>query len=427
MDALILIVILVLLVLSATFSGSETAFTASSRAFIARQSKEGNRNAARIAKLGKRKDRFIAALLVGNNFVNTTATALASGLLIAWFGEGGVLYASLVMTVLLVIFAEVLPKTYALQRPDDAALKAAPFLALVDRVLGPLGSLVNIILSRLLRAIGGAPDAGAGQGEEELQGLIDLYGIEEKGAAQRAAREERQMLRGVLALDDLTVEDVMTQRMRIVGLPADLDPDEIVSRLLSAGHSRLVLWGETNDDVVGIVDAKVALAAFAEARRDGRSADIRAFATPPVFVPESRPLREQLESFRNGSSQKMNLVVDEHGDLAGLVTLEDIVEVVFGQIAQPGEAIIADPKDSGHVTVRGDTRLREIERALEWDLPEREAATVGGLIVSERGGVPEVGTAIEIDGYRFKILERHGRRISSVEIRRLPRAVADPE
>jgi Mg2+/Co2+ transporter CorB len=417
--------IVVLLVLSALFSGSETAFTAASNAFVSRRAKEGSKNAKRLARLRDDKDRFIAALLVGNNFVNTTATALASGLLIGWFGEQGVVYASLVMTVVLVIFAEVLPKTYAIQRADETALRAAPFLSLTMRLVGPIGAAVNWVLRIVFRLFGIQPAVvRTGQTEEELQGLIDIYGTDEIAEARAVAIEERQMLRGVLALDDMTLDEVMTQRSRIVGLPAEASARELLSILSKSRHSRMPIW-DGGDEVGGIVDARAALRALEAAGWDSERIDLKASAMQVVYVPETRSLREQLHSFRL-SPNKMALVVDEYGALTGLVTLDDILEVIVGQIAERGEQIIADPDDSGVVVVRGDTRLREINRALDWDLPQDEISTIGGLAVRREKGLPAVGGRIEIGDYVLTILERHGLRIDSIEIRRTrPREVAE--
>lgn len=419
-----LAIILILLVMSALFSGSETAFTAASRAFVARRAKEGSRNAKRLARLNESKDRFIAALLIGNNFVNTTATALASGLLIAWFGENGVVYASLAMTVVLVLFAEVMPKTYALQRPDETALKAAPFLSITMHLMGPVASMVNWVLRIVFRLLHIAPVSNRpGQVAEELQGLIDIYGFDEVGDARDAAREERQMLRGVLALDDMTVADVMTQRRRMVGLNASDGPRSLISQLSVANHARLPLWGESRDEVIGILDTRAVLRALQAADYDASAVDLAPFLSKPLYVPETRPLRDQLHSFRT-APLKIALVVDEHGAIVGLVTLEDIVEVVVGQIAERGQPIITNTTGTGVTTVRGDTRIRDVNRALDWDLPGNEAETIGGLLVRRAGQLPPVDARVEIEGFAFRILERHGFRIDDVEIRRIDTEIA---
>jgi Mg2+/Co2+ transporter CorB len=419
-DLLILGAILALLVASALFSGMETAFTGASRAFVARRAREGDRSAQRLGELREKKDRLVAALLIGNNFVNTTATALASALLIAWFGDEGVIYASLVMTVALVLLSEVLPKTYALQNTDRVAIRAAPLLSLVFRVFGPLAAAANGIVRGLLAMVG----VKLGEGErtvteEELLGAIDLHGEGEVGVAEAAAREERRMLRGVLALDDLTAADVMTHRARIRALDADATAEQIAALLAESRFSRLPLWRRGGEEVLGVLDARGALRALRAAGGRMEAADLAAHALPPVFVPESRPLNELLQEFRR-SGRHLAFVVDEYGTLLGLITLEDVVEVVVGPIADRGEEAMPQPAADGSVEARGHMRVRDLNREYEWTLPENEAATLGGLVIETARTVPGVGAEIVIGRYRLKVLERRGLRLDRILVRREP-------
>jgi Mg2+/Co2+ transporter CorB len=419
-DLLLLGAILALLVASALFSGMETAFTGASRAFIARRAREGDHSAQRLGELRRKKDRLVAALLIGNNFVNTTATALASALLIAWFGDQGVIYASLVMTVALVLLSEVLPKTYALQNPDAAALRAAPLLSLAYRVFGPLAASANTAVRGLLAAFGVRLAEGERSAtEEELLGAIDLHGEGEVGVAERAAREERRMLRGVLALDDLTAADVMTHRARIRALDADATPEQIVATLAESRHTRLPLWRRGGEEVLGVLDARGALRALRAAGGRMEAADLAAHAIPPVFVPDSRPLNELLQEFRR-SGRHLAFVVDEYGTLLGLITLEDVVEVVVGPIADRGEEAMPQPGPDGSVEVRGHMRVRDLNREYEWTLPEGEAATLGGLVIETARTVPGVGAEIAIGPYRLKVLERRGLRLDRILVKREP-------
>jgi Mg2+/Co2+ transporter CorB len=268
LDLATVAVIVVLLVLSALFSGSETAFTGASRAFVTRRARAGDARAGRLAALRERKDRLIAAILVGNNLVNTTATALAAGLLIAWFGDEGVLYASLLMTAVLVVLGEVLPKTYAIQHPDRSALKATRLLSLTYRVFGPAAIGVNLIARGILGALGARAEGERAQSEEELMGAIALHG--EGGEDAEAAAEERRMLRGVLALDDLTVADVMTHRSRIEALDADAPAATNAARVATARHAWLPCWRDGGRDLLGVVETRAALRALAAAKGDAR-------------------------------------------------------------------------------------------------------------------------------------------------------------
>lgn len=411
-------VILLLLVASAAFSGSETAFTAASRAFVTRRAREGDRRAVALEGLGARRDQVVAAILVGNNLVNTTATAMASALLIAWFGEGGVVYASLVMTALLVVFAEVLPKTVALRSPDSAALRVTPLLSLVMRALGPVARLVGSLVTLTLRLFGIRPPPTERPGitEDELLGAIELHGLGQQGAADLAAREERRMLRGVLELDDMVVRDVMTHRSRVAVLDAEDPPAMLLEHLLASRHTRLPLLRQDREEILGIVTVRSALRALHAAGGDPARFDLVAVALPAVIVPETRALRAQLHEFRK-SAVKLAIVVDEYGAMRGIVTLEDIVEVVVGQIANRGEAILGDIGPGGTAEVRGDVRVRDLNREFGWDLPETEAVTIGGLLAARCHDIPVAGTEIAIGRYRIRAEERRGLRIDRVTVR----------
>ncbi|MBU8545575.1 MULTISPECIES: HlyC/CorC family transporter [Roseomonadaceae] len=414
---LMLGIILALLCASALFSGTETAFTAASRAFVTRRAKEGDRKAVTLGRLSERKDRVVAAILVGNNLVNTTATALASALLISWFGEGGVAYASLVMTALLVVFSEVLPKTLALRSPDTAALRVVPVLSGTMRLLGPVADVVNLLVRFTLRVFGGRPPEVEKPGitEDELLGAIDLHGMGHQGSADLAARQERSMLRGVLALDDMVMRDVMTHRSRVTSLNAAEPPEQLLAKVLASGHSRFPLLG-AGEEILGVVHARDVLRALHAAGDDRARMDLRAVAHPATLVIESRPLREQLQDFRKAPI-KMAMVLDEYGSLKGIVTLEDIMEVVVGQIAERGEAILGDLAQEGQVEVRGDVRVRDINRELGWELPEDEAATIGGLAVARHRGIPKVGAEITVEGFTLRVMERRGLRIDRLSVR----------
>lgn len=406
--------IAVLLVFSALFSGSETAFTGASRAFITRRARAGDPRAARLARLRDRKDQLIAALLVGNNLVNTTATALTAGILIAWFGEEGVVYASLVMTAVLVLLGEVLPKTYAIQHPDQASLRATPLLALTMRVFGPPAAAVNLAVRAILGRFGVRTGGERAQTEEELMGVIALHGEGSEDA--EAAVEERRMLRGVLALDDLTVADVMTHRSRIEALDAEAPATAKVARLLGTRHTWLPLWRDGGRDLLGVVETRAALRALHEAKGDPAALDLRALMEPSPLVPETRPLLDQLQAFRR-SRRHFAVVVDEYGQIAGLVTLHDLIEVVVGEITEAGETILADAvRSTGEAEVPGETRVRDLNRELDWSLPEDEAMTVAGLLTSASRGLPRRGEVVEIAGYLLEASDLRGRRVARVRI-----------
>jgi Mg2+/Co2+ transporter CorB len=253
--------------------------------------------------------------------------------------------------------------------------------------------------------------------EEELLGAIDLHGEGESGAAETAAREERRMLRGVLALDDLTAADVMTHRARIRALDADATPEQIAAMLADSRYSRLPLWRRGGEEVVGVLDARGALRALRAAGGKLEAADLAAHAVPAIFVPEGRPLNELLQEFRR-SGRHLALVVDEYGTLLGLITLEDVVEVVVGPIADRGEEAMPLPAPDGSVEARGHMRVRDLNREYEWTLPEGEASTLGGLVIETARTLPAVGAEVAIGAYRMKVLERRGLRLDRILVRR---------
>jgi Mg2+/Co2+ transporter CorB len=421
-----LLVIVGLLIASALFSGTETAFTAASRAFVTRRAKDGDRRGTTLARLSERKEHVVAAVLVGNNLVNTTATALASALLISWFGEGGVVYASLAMTALLVVFSEVLPKTVALRAPDAMALRVVPLLSFTMRVLGPVARFVNGLVRRTLLLVGVRPPEAERPGitEDELLGAIDLHGLGHYGPADLAAQEERRMLRGVLTLDDMAVKDVMTHRSRVEALDADAPPEKLLEQVLASPHARFPLWRRKGEDLLGVLHVRDVLRALHIAGGNPARMDLAAAAVPASAVIENRPLRDQLQDFRTNPI-RMAVVLDEYGSVKGIVTIEDIVEVVVGQIVERGEPILTNLADSGAVEVRGDVRVRHLNRELGWELPEDEAVTIGGLVVARQRGIPSVGDELVVGACSIRILERRGLRIERLGIRLLGAAGVD--
>jgi Mg2+/Co2+ transporter CorB len=318
--------------------------------------------------------------------------------------------------------SEVLPKTYAIQHPDATALRATPLLGLVLRLFGPAARVVNALVGWLLGLFGVTVTSGErAQTDEDLRGMIALHGL---GEADDAAIEERRMLNGVLSLDELTVADVMTHRRRIIGLDADAPPAARLERLLTSPYSRLPLWRGAGQEIIGVLDVKAALRALQQVGGDPARLDLAAIAERVPAVPEVRPLFDQLQEFRR-THRHLALVLDEYGQLRGLLTLEDIIEVVVGEISERGESILADSvAREGAIEVRGDTRVRDLNRELDWHLPEDEAATVAGLVLHIARGLPDIGTAVRAEGYTLTVAELRGRRISIVRI--AAPAAADP-
>jgi len=421
-DWFALAAVLLCLLLSFFFAGSETALTASSRASMHRLEKQGNRRAAIVNRLLDARERMIGALLFGNNAVNIAASSLATGVLLAWFGDVGVIYATVVMTVLIVVFAEVLPKTAAFNAPNRVALAVARPIDWTVRLLAPVLIAVEWLVRRVLRLIG----MNVGEGEsilsphEELRGAVDL--LHREGGVERL---DRDMLSGLLDLRDLTVSDVMIHRTEMLTVCADDPAEQVVKAVLEAEVTRIPLWKTKPENIVGILHAKDLLRAIQTADGDLAKIDATAIARPPWFVPDIRPLSEQLKAFRRRKTH-FALVVDEYGEVMGLVTLEDILEEIVGDITDEHDIVVPGvrPQPDGSVNVDGGVPIRDLNRAMEWNLPDSEATTVAGLVIHESRSIPEPGQTFTFHGFRFRVLRREKNRITALRITPLVRQPA---
>ncbi|MCR4379088.1 MAG: HlyC/CorC family transporter [Rhodospirillales bacterium] len=410
--------ILILLILSAFFSGSETALTASSRPLMHQLEKNGNPRAALVNRLQQKKDRLIGTLLVGNNLVNILASALATSLLMGLFGEAGVAIATVVMTLLVLIFSEIMPKTYAYRHANRVALLVAPPINVIMTVFTPFVRTVNWVVRVVLRLFGADPHSTDTlySPEDELRGVIELHTTESKGEA----RESSIMLRSVLDLQDVQVGEIMTHRKDIDTINADMPVDDAIALVLNSAYTRIPLWRENPDNVVGILHAKALLR---EVRaQDGnlkklKDLNLVAMAATPWFIPEQTLLLDQLQAFRD-RHEHFALVVDEYGSLMGIVTLEDILEEIVGDISDetdvqaPGVNLHAD----GSVIVQGDVTIRDLNRQLDWELPDEEASTIAGLVLHESRRIPEVGQTYMFYGFRFEVLRRRRHQITAIRI-----------
>jgi Mg2+/Co2+ transporter CorB len=413
-DWLAVLAIVVCLMLSFFFAGSETALTASSRATMLRLAQDGNRQAGIVNRLLEARERLIGALLLGNNAVNILASSLATSVFLVWFGDVGVLYATALMTVVVVIFAEVLPKTIAFNAPDRMALLVARPMALVVRVLAPVLMAIEAVVRLILRVIG----IRIGENEpilsahEELRGAVDL--MHREGTVEKL---DRDMMGGLLDLRDLTVSDVMVHRTEMVTVNADDPSEEIVNAVLKAEFTRVPLWRGTTENIVGILHAKDLLRALKNVEGDLSQIDIMAIALPPWFVPDIRPLSEQLKAFRRRKTH-FALVVDEYGEVEGLVTLEDILEEIVGDISDEHDVPVPGvrPQPDGSVNVDGAVPIRDLNRAMDWNLPDAEATTVAGLVIHEARSIPDVGQSFTFHGFRFSVLRKDRNRITALRI-----------
>src|ERR1700686_1004264 len=413
-DWLALVTVFVLLLLSAFFAGSETALTASSRASMARLEKQGNKRAGIVNRLLEQRERLLGALLFGNNAVNIAASALATGVLLTWFGHAGVLYATVVMTIVVVVFSEVLPKTAAFNAPDRIALAVARPMFWFVKLFGPVLMAIEALVRWLLKQIGMTvgEDQEVLSGREELRGAVDL--LHSEGGVETL---DRDMFGGVLDLRDLVVSDVMIHRTGMITLNADDPPENLVKAVIASPVTRLPLWRGNPENIVGILHVKDLLRALHAVEGDASKVDIAALMAPPWFVPETRPVSEQLKAFRRRKTQ-LALVVDEYGVVEGLVTLEDILEEIVGDITDEHDVAIPGVRrrPGGWANGEGAGPLRDLNRVMDWNLPDEEATTIAGLVIHEARTIPEVGQSFTFHGFRFRVQRKHRNRIMPLRI-----------
>ena len=418
-DWLSLLIVFICLLLSAFFAGSETALTASSRASMARLEKQGNKRAAIVNRLLAQRERLLGALLFGNNAVNIAASALATGVLLAWFGHAGVLYATIVMTILVVVFSEVLPKTAAFNAPDRIALLVARPMQLIVTVLRPradddrgTGALAAQVHRHDCRR--GSGSAVGARGIARRRRSVPREGEVEK--------LDRDMFGGVLDLRELVVSDVMIHRTDMITLNADDAPEAIVNAVIASPVTRIPLWRDNPENIVGILHVKDLLRALHAVDGDAAKVDIASLLKAPWFVPDTRPVSEQLKAFRRRKTP-FALVVDEYGDVEGLVTLEDILEEIVGDITDEHDVAMPGVRrqPDGSINVDGGVPIRDLNRVMDWNLPDEEATTIAGLVIHEARSIPDVGQSFTFHGFRFRVLRRSRNRITALRIQPLPR------
>ncbi|SET17605.1 HlyC/CorC family transporter [Paracoccus homiensis] len=423
--------IIVLLMMSGFFSGSETALTASSRAKLRSRSDKGDAGAEAALKVTEDSERLIGAILLGNNVVNILSASLATALFTRILGSSGVAMATLVMTLLVLIFAEVMPKTYAISAPETVASRVARPIRALTLLLSPIVAVVQVIVRLILRVFGlqTDPDSHMFSVHEEIAGALSIG-----HATGTVQKEDRDRLLGALDLGNRTVEEIMRHRSGIEMLDADLPPDQILDVVLSSPHTRLPVYKEERENVVGVIHAKDLLRAVNKAVRDGggaealRNFDVMAVAMKPYFVPDTTALDEQMREFLKRRTH-FALVVDEYGSLRGLITLEDILEEIVGEIADEHDTEADQtltPNAQGDYNVDGGMTIRDLNRQLDWNLPDDEANTVAGLVIHMAQSIPEPKQVFSFHGYRFEVVARRENRITKLRIRPLA-ASPDPE
>ncbi|MAZ35412.1 MAG: hypothetical protein CMO06_19920 [Thalassospira sp.] len=420
--AITIVVIFILLMLSAFFSGSETALTAASKPVMHHKEQDGDPRAGIVNRLRQYQERLIGAILLGNNLVNILASALATSVMIELFGERGVVYATAAMTALVLIFSEILPKTYALQHADSMALRVARPMSILVVVFAPVTQTIQVIVRATLRLFGSGEGPGTDR-ERELRGAIELHADDVVVGDHHA---ERTMLHGVLDLEDVGVWEIMVHRRKVQMIDITRPMEEILDTVLASPHTRIPIYDKDPDNIVGVLHAREALKAIVRGAKPETAEDVRALSSEPWFIPDSTTLADQLKAFKE-RHEHFAIVVDEYGAFEGVVSLEDILEEIVGDIADETdvEVVGVQPQTDGSVIVRGDVTIRDLNRRFGWRLPDEEAATVAGLLLYETRRIPDVGQQFRFHGLEFEVLRRIRNQITRIKLREVREVATD--
>jgi len=410
---LAVVIILFCIALAAFFAASETALTAASRARMFALEKAGDRRAVLVNRLLKRRERLIGATLLGNTLVNIGSSAFMTSVLVVLFGDRGVIYATIVMTILLLVFAEVMPKTLAINYPDQVSLVVARAISLFVAIFGPVLLAVEETvrtLFKLLR-IDVTRQKSILSGHEELKSAVEF--LHREGGV---GRDDRDRFGGLLELHELVVSDVMVHRTKIQTICADLPPRELLHEAVKSPYTRIPLWSGQPDNIVGVLHVKDLLRAV-ELVGDIDKIKVEDIALEAWYVPDTTAVDDQLQAFLKRKVH-FALVVDEYGEVMGLVTLEDILEEIVGDITDEHDLAMQGvrPQADGSVMVDGSVPIRDLNRVMSWDLPDEEATTIAGLVIHEARAIPESGQVFTFHNFRFEVLRKMRNRITALRI-----------
>ncbi len=414
MTTLILFILLVILIiLSGFLSGSETAITATSKARIIYQKKKGVKRAGYVIKLLDKKDNVISTLLLSNNLVNILASSLATAFFYDIFGVEGIFYSTLIMTVVIVIFAEVLPKTYALNRPNRIALVIAPIIYYLNKSLFIFIFVINLIVRLIFRKNDNDTTNSDLQSEEELKGVIDLYKTSKPDYEQ-----EKEMLQSILQLNDLTVEEIFTHRKNIYSIDSSIDTKYIIEKINNSRFTRIPFWKDNPENIIGLLNVRTL---DIDLENDEKSKEIIfEKIIKPWFIPETTNLLEQLVEFRK-RKEHLAFVVDEFGELLGLISLEDIIEEIVGEIVDEIDTPENDFKlnKNGKVIVSGEKNVRDLYKNFDLDPPESESSTIAGYILEISKRIPLYGERVSDNFFYYKILSHSRKQIAKIEVSKI--------
>ena len=397
-----------LLLCSAFFSSSETGMLSLNRYRLRHQAKEGHRGAQRASELLAHPDRLLGTILVGNNFVNILASSIATVLAMQLWGEAGIAIATIGLTIILLIFGEITPKTLAALRPEIVAYPVSLPLKLLQKVLYPLVAMLGWVSNGLLKLLGVdlSNKGNDSLSTEELRSVVRESGTD-------LPLNRQSMLLGILDLERVTVDDIMIPRNEVTGIDLDDDLESIIGQLRTTPHTRLPVFRNDINQIEGIVHMRQIARLLSHDQLTKES--LLEACNEPYFVPENTPLSTQLLNFQK-QKRRIGIVVDEYGDVRGIVTLEDILEEIVGEFSNPDVLRSPDihPQDDGTLVIDGAAYIREVNRALGWKLPCDGPKTLNGLITEALEHMPDSGICLQIGNYRLEILQAADNRVKSV-------------
>ncbi len=414
LNLFLLLIIIILILLSGFLSGSETAITAASKAKVISKIKKGSKGANYLKKIIDKKETVISSLLLSNNLVNILASSLATAFFYNLFGITGIFYATLLMTFLLVLFAEVLPKTYSINKPTRTAMIISPFIYYLNKILFPfvffINSIVNLIINKNNLTNTKISDE---QSEEELHGSIDLYKTSSPDSGH-----EKEMLQSILTLNDTTVEEVFTHRKNIFSINADLDLNTIIEDINKSNFTRIPFWKNNPENIIGLLDKRI-LNIDINKDLDNKNIVLERLKKP-WFIPETTNLLDQLVLFKK-KKEHLSFVIDEYGELLGLITLEDIIEEIVGEIVDEMDAPQIEFKinSQGKIISEGRQNLKDLYKKFDLDSPESDATTIGGYVMDLAKKIPLYGDMINDKYFSYKILSHSRKQILRLEIKKI--------
>ena len=410
-----------LILLSAFFSGAETSLTSASKSRMHTLAKSGKKNAIIFERIFKNKELLICTILLVNNLVNVLASALATSILLELFNADGIVYVTIIMTFMILLFGELLPKTIALLKADSIALKISPIFDILVKILYPITVSFNSIVNLLMQIlnINSLKSNGAEsqiESEEELRGAIDLHGDNSK------VKQEKEMLKSILDLDDVSVDSIMIPRKNIFSLPITITYEELIIRIQNSPHSRVPIWEKNAENIIGVFYVRKLIG---HVQSKNTTFNIMDYCNKPWFIPESSSLAYQLTEFKK-RKEHFAIVVDEYGEFLGIVTLEDILEEIVGDIDDELDDMKISKRIKGvkrssknNFLVRGNVTIRDLNRELSWRLPDKDASTIAGLILYESRTIPNIGQIFLFYGYKFEILDKKNNQITLLKISKI--------